>query len=150
MWLDHGSWNGVHRVHGPTILCVSRWEVIRLNVQLAIGRGRLAESPIAVLWKVLQAVAGQHVVTVLGQVPGEGDDVNGGWSTVVLSAPPGLPLNLLLSQTTAGPTERGTEHDGQAEAQHGHEDLKYRKGVHQQPGRNVELNLPLVLKAKSQ
>lgn len=146
MWLDHGSWDGVHRIHGHTILCVSRGEVIWLNVQLAVGRGGLAVGPVAVLGRAVLAVAGQHVVTVLGQVPGEGDDVNGGRSAVVLAAPPGLPLDLLLSQTTAGPTEGGAEHDGQAEAQHGHEDLKYRKGVHQQRGRNLQI----VLEAKSQ
>lgn len=139
----------MRRIHGHTIFCVSRWEVIWLNVQLAVGRGGLAEGPVAVLWKVLLAVAGQHVVAVLGQISGEGDDINGRWSAVVLRAPPGLPLDLLLSQTTAGPTEGGAEHDGQAEAQHGHEDLKYR-GVHQQPVTTFELKLALVLEAKSQ
>lgn len=131
--MDHSSWDGVHRIHGRTILSVSRWKVIRLDVQLAVGRGGLAEGPVAVLREVLLAVARQHVVAVLGQVSGEGDDVNRGWSAVVLRAPPGLPLDLLLSQTAAGPAEGGAEHDGQAEAQQGHEDLKYREGVHQQP-----------------
>lgn len=83
-------------------------------------------------------MTGQHVIAVLGQTPGEGDDINGGWSAVVLCAPPCFPLDLLLSQTTAGPTERGTKHDSQAEAQHGHKDLKYRE-VHQQPGM-LEIN----------
>lgn len=78
-----------------------------------------------VLWGDLLAVAGPcHVVTVLGQTPGEGYNKDGGRPAVTLfTSSPRLPLDLLLSQTTAGPAERGAEHDGQAEAQHGHEDL---------------------------
>lgn len=134
VWLDHCCWNRVWRIHGHTVLCVCRWEVIRLNAQLAVGRRGIAEGPVVVLWSDFLAVAGQHVITVLGQTSRKGDNINRGWSAVVLTAPPRLPLDLLLSQTTAGSTECSAEHDGKAEAQHGHKDLKYRKVVHQQSG----------------
>lgn len=147
MRLDHGCWNGVHRIYGHTVLCVFRWEVIRLNSQLAVGGRGLTEGPVAVLWRHLLTMTRHHVVTVLGHISGEGDHIYRGRSAVMLSAPPGLPLDLLLSKTTAGSTERGTEHDGQAEAQHGHKDLKNREvAVHQQPGSSFRIRFKYCLR----
>lgn len=114
-------------IHWNTVLCVSRGKVFRLNAQLVVGRWRLTEGCVVVLrgHEDFLAVAWhcRVVLTVLGQSSGEGYDINRGRSALLLAAPPRLPLDLLLSQAVAGPTEGRAEHDGNAEAQHGHEDL---------------------------